>query len=81
MNKYKVKMYETIDDMRENYVTDQFIVISNKGLFDEQLKQTCIERRNENENENNNIDDFEWDIEYYADDDIEVIDLTKETNK
>ena len=77
MNKYKVKMYESLDDMRENYVTDQFIVISNEGLLDEEMKQVCIKRRNENEDENKDIEDFVWDIEYYNDE-IEVIDLTKE---
>ena len=77
MNKYKVKMYESLDDMRENYVTDQFIVISNEGLLDEEMKQVCLKRRNENEDENKDIEDFVWDIEYYNDE-IEVIDLTKE---
>ena len=79
MNKYKVKMYESLDDMKENYLTDQFIVISDgyQQVSYSEIEQMCLKRRNENEGENNKIEDFVWDIENYADDDIEVIDLRK----
>ena len=81
MNKYKVKMYESLDDMRENYLKDQFIVISDKFLLDEEIQQVCVKRRNENEDENHEIEDVVWDIEYNSDNDIEVIDLRENKNE
>ena len=80
MNKYKVKMYESLDDMEEGYLIDDFLVISDEDLSDEQLKQACVERRSENEEEKYLVQDYVWDIESY-DENIEVIDLRENKNE
>lgn len=80
MNKYRAKMYDTEDDMEEGYLTDEFLVISDEDLTDEQIKQACVERRSENEEEKYLAQDYVWDIESY-DENLEVIDLRKANNE
>jgi hypothetical protein len=79
MNKYKVKMYESLDDMKEGYLIDKFLVISDEDLSDKQIKQACVERRSENEEEKYVVEDYVWDIEFYSEN-IEIIDLTSKGN-
>lgn len=80
MNKYRVKMYKSLDDMEEGYLTDKFLVIANEKLTDEQIKQVCVDRRSENEDEKFLVEDYVWNIETYYEF-IEVIDLRKANNE
>lgn len=80
--KLRVNMYESLADLREGYLTDQFIVICSNALTETEVKKICIQRRNENENENKDIEDYLWSVESFFDEDIEVIDLRKaQTNE
>lgn len=80
MNKYKVKMYESLDDMRENYLTDKYIVLSKTELPDEEIKKVCFERYKHHFDYNDSVENnFVWYIEDMSqDENIEVIDLRKE---
>lgn len=80
MNKYRVKMYESLDDMEEGYLIDEFLVITDEELPDEKLKQACVDRRSENEEEKYLVEEYVWDIMFY-DENIEVIDLRKANNE
>ncbi len=79
MNKYRVKMYESLDDMEEGYLVDEFLVVADEDLPDEKLKQVCVERRSENEEEKYLVEEYVWDIEFYTEN-IEVIDLREGNN-
>lgn len=72
-------MYESLDDMKEGYLIDKFLVISDEDLSDKQIKQACVERRSENEEEKYVVEDYVWDIEFYSEN-IEIIDLTSKGN-
>lgn len=83
MNKYKVKMYESLDDMRENYLTDEYIVLSKTELLDDEIKKVCFERYKHHFDADDSVENnFVWDIEDMSqDENIEVIDLRKANNE